>query len=105
LGSTRKFVEIYIVLFACITNKFLSLPYDTIHPEHVGLRNHLSKTAEKKILQPTCSGFLVQTIAGGRGVPTMDLAVALKMIPRVSKIYASKDSMSKQDTCLKIFHM
>ncbi len=31
----------------------------------------------------------------------MDLAVASKKIPHVSKIYASKDSTGKQDVCLK----
>jgi hypothetical protein len=48
LGSTRKFVENYL-MFTCITNKILAL-----HPWSVGWRN-LSKTVEKEFLQPTCS--------------------------------------------------
>jgi hypothetical protein len=50
LGSTRKFVENYI-LFTCITNKILAL-----HPWSMGWRN-LSKTAEKEFLQPTRSKY------------------------------------------------
>jgi hypothetical protein len=48
LGSTRKFIENYL-LFTCITNKILALPLWSL-----GWRN-LSRTAEKEFLQPTHS--------------------------------------------------
>jgi hypothetical protein len=48
LGLTRKFVENYL-LFSCIINQICAL-----HWQSMGWIN-FSKTAEKKLLQPTCS--------------------------------------------------
>jgi hypothetical protein len=55
LGSTRKFVEIYL-LFMCITNLILAL-----HMQSVNCWRNLSKTAEKSSSSPLAVGVIGQT--------------------------------------------
>jgi hypothetical protein len=64
------------------------------------LDHFLTKKWEARNTQQTW--FFPEARGQDRGVLTINLAVTLKTIPRVSKIYALKDSTHKQNVCLRI---